>query len=157
MQEKSNTFIKLYIKHLATVSGVKNHEFLYELFKLVNFFGELHLNAYLKEMIAKKLDLTINRIDHLLGEFKKKDLLKSIGTKRGSGSYMLNPKIFFKGSEHAQRKCLYVYNNITSIIRSTTYNADGVTETSTIEVTDPETGEIIILKNEEIFGDEANK
>lgn len=155
-QNNSKKFIKLYIKDLAAVKGVKNYEFLFELFKLVNFFGEVHLNSYLKEQIKSELSISMTRLDHLLMEYKKKNLIKSLGS-RGSGSYMLNPSLFFKGSELAQRGCAVVYNNISKIVRSTTYTEDGAVETSTIECTDPDTGEIIILRNEDIFGEDCNK
>lgn len=151
--KNNKKFIKLYIKDLAAVKGLKNYEFLFELFKLVNFFGEIHLNSYLKEKIRTELELSANRLDHLLIEYRNKNLIKQLG-KKGSGSYMLNPELFFKGSENAQRGCKIVYENITKIIKSTTYTENGILETSTIECTDPDTGEIIVIKNEELFGEE---
>lgn len=149
---KSRRFIKLYIRDTAALRGVRNYELLFEMFKQVNFFGEIHLNSYLKNQMAKTLELSNSRLDHLLIEYKKKDLIKSLGDKRGSGSYMLNPNYFFKGSEPSQRMCCKFYENITKITRNTVYTEGQTVEVSTIEYMDAETGEIMTLKNEEIFG-----
>ena len=49
---KSRRFIKLYIRDTAALRGVRNYELLFEMFKQVNFFGEIHLNSYLKNQMA---------------------------------------------------------------------------------------------------------
>lgn len=146
----SNNFIKCYTRDIALLKGTKNHLLLFELFKLVNGLGHIHLNSHLKNQIAKNIGVTLPRIDQLLREYKQKDLTKPLGEK-GSGSYMLNPYLFFKGSEDSVSKFRAIYSNITKVEISYCYDSNGVKMLSRMELTEPETGEIITLKNDEIF------
>jgi hypothetical protein len=142
----SNQFVKLYIKDIARLRGVSNCELLHELFRHVDAKGMVHLNAYLKDEFAQSLGISKNRIDHLLREYVQKDLLKNL--KKGSGGYMLNPFLFFKGKEEAVDSCRKIYQRIERIQFTNTYTSAGIEHKAKFEYTDPDTGEIIELSSE---------
>lgn len=97
------SYIKLYLDHLARFKGVQIslNPILTECLKYITYAsGEesnggmlLILNKFLKDQIAKKCGVSLQRVNNAITEFVKKGYMRRIDL----GSYQLNPFLFGKG------------------------------------------------------------
>lgn len=90
-------FVKLYLKDLILVHDLPKtcYKILLEIAKKMNFDGEIIINEYLKEKMAKSLGYKRSQtISNAITQFVSKGLLKRVGT----GAYLLNPYLFAKGT-----------------------------------------------------------
>lgn len=96
-------FVKLYLDCLAKFSDlqISFNPILIEMLKRASYADEeiedgglmLYLNKPLKTVIAKKCNVSLNRVDHALTEFVKKGYFYRIDL----GAYQFNADLFGKG------------------------------------------------------------
>ena len=93
--ESEPTYIKLYLEDIAYFhrlpKGMPN--FIYELLPLVNYQHQIVINKYIKDGIAKKLDVSNGYIDNSLSKLVKEEILIRVGR----GTFELNSFLFGKG------------------------------------------------------------
>ena len=100
---KEPTFVKLYLDHLSRFKGlqISLNPILAELLKHTSFADPdeeaggmlLYLNKALKAVIAKRVGVSLSRVDHAVTEFVKKGYMRRLDL----GKYQFNPFFFGKG------------------------------------------------------------
>lgn len=100
--ESEPDFIKLYINRLAKIQGLNNSQssILFEIAKKMpwadNADQEIALNSYLKEKIAKHLNVKLQYVNDTISKLVKEGMLIRVGNPR-SGTYTINPLYIAKG------------------------------------------------------------
>lgn len=114
VKEREPDYIKLYLSDISALKNIPkvNNEILYELFKLANYdTNMIVLNSYLKNKIAEHLNIKFQTIQNAITKFTKQEIL----IREGTGTYILNPYLFGKGS----------WDNIKELRLTITYNTNG--------------------------------
>jgi len=93
---KEDNYIKVYIKTIGLLHNLPNSadKILFELLKYVNYDNEIIINKSVKENIAKRLELSLSRINMYISNLHKEKFL----IRKNRGVYILNPFIFGKGN-----------------------------------------------------------
>jgi len=93
---KEDNYIKVYIKTIGLLHNLPNSadKILFELLKYVNYDNEIIINKSVKENIAKRLELSLSRINMYISNLHKKKFL----IRKNRGVYILNPFVFGKGN-----------------------------------------------------------
>lgn len=113
------TALQRYIDHLGNLKGVQPSfsPILIEMLNMstTNENGELqlYLNKSLKEDIAKRLNVSLVRVDHAVTEFVKAEYFKRIAT----GKYFVNQKLFGSFREISEK---------TNLIAEFNYNTNEI-------------------------------
>ena len=93
---KEDNYIKLYIKTIGLLHNLPNSadKILFELLKYVNYDNEIIINKSVKQNIARRLGLSLSRINMYITDLHKQKFL----IRKNRGVYILNPYIFGKGN-----------------------------------------------------------
>lgn len=100
---KEPSYVKLYLDHLSRYKGLQLslNPILAEFLKHTSYAEPmdenggmiLFLNKALKEIIAKRCEVSLSRVDHAVTEFVKKGYMRRLDL----GMYQFNPFFFGKG------------------------------------------------------------
>jgi hypothetical protein len=106
-------FVKLYMDAISVIANINKScgRVLLEFLPYMTFADDgnlINTNIYYKEKISKKLNLSINRIDHILGYLCKAKVLK----RQASSIYLVNPQYIAKGSWKDIQKVKEIYINL---------------------------------------------
>jgi DNA-binding MarR family transcriptional regulator len=100
--ESEPDFIKLYLNRLAKIQGLNNSQanVLFEIAKKMPWANDtdqyIILNSFMKEIIAKKLKVTMQYIKDTMAKLVKEGMLIRQGSARSS-AYIINPLYIAKG------------------------------------------------------------
>lgn len=95
--EKEPDFIKVYLEDLSYLKNLPKwtNRILYEILSFMNYENEIILTSYLKDKIARKLDINGQKtIDNSISEFVKTGVL----IREARSVFKANPMYFGKGS-----------------------------------------------------------
>jgi hypothetical protein len=106
-------FVKLYIDTISVIANVSKScgSVLLEFLPYMTYADDgnlINTTSYYKEKVAKKLNIKINRVDHILGELCKANVIK----RQAYSLYLVNPKYIAKGSWKDIQKVKEIYINL---------------------------------------------
>lgn len=93
--EREPDYIKLYIDGILLLTNLPKglNDALQHLLRGMNYQNIIVLNSGIKRMISKDLDITTGRLNNIITQLVKKEIMMRIET----GVYRFNPKIFGRG------------------------------------------------------------
>lgn len=93
--EREPDYIKLYIDGILLLTDLPKgmNDALQHLLRGMSYQNIIVLNSGIKRMIAADLGITTGRLNNIISQLSKKEIMKRIET----GVYRLNPKIFGRG------------------------------------------------------------
>jgi len=93
---REDEYIKIYIKTVGVIHNLPNSadKILFEILKYVNYDNRIIITKPVKENIAKRLNISLSRVNNYLSSLNKKNIL----IREDRGMYILNPYIFGKGN-----------------------------------------------------------
>lgn len=117
-------YIKLYFEQIAKLSGISNTPVLASLLTYIDYEGVVIVNRTRKERISKQLSCSVPTIDRVLNEM----VSSGISTRKNRGEYLINPRIFGKGSWVNIAKAIERYEEITIKVKINNNGAEVSTE-----------------------------
>lgn len=93
--EREPDFVKIYIRDILKLSDISKggNDILLSLLKRMNYENEVFILSYVKEDIAKELNLKAVTINKMVGILTEKNIL----IRKARGCYLINPFFFGRG------------------------------------------------------------
>jgi hypothetical protein len=106
-------FVKLYLDNISVLANVSKScgSVLLEFLPYMTYADDGNLiktNIYYKEKISKKLNISIDRINHILGELCKANVIK----RQACSIYIINPDYITRGSWSDTLEVEEIYDNL---------------------------------------------
>ncbi len=94
---RRDDFIKFYTTNTGALLGLKDHELrlMLALLEHMGYSNAIFMTKETKTVMAKKLDLSVQRISDTLTQLVKNEALYRMS----NGHYTMNPNLFFKGDD----------------------------------------------------------
>lgn len=114
-------FIKVYLNDILYLSDLPRglNRILYSFLKRMNYGNELVINASLKRVISKEVNLSVSSINNAITGFVKGEILQ----RKDIGMYLVNPHLFGKGQ----------WKDIARLRLNVTYDINGKTFAGQVE------------------------
>lgn len=93
--EREPDFVKLYISDILKLSDISKgtNDILLALLKRINYENEVFILSYVKEEIAKELNLKVVTVNKAVSVLSEKGIL----LRKARGCYLMNPYFFGRG------------------------------------------------------------